>query len=406
VNTAVPAVVLQVVPEPFHHGALGVVRTLGRLGVPVFLMHGERHAPSGASRFCRGTFVCNGAGGAEGDVVAFLREVGERLGDRPVLIPIDDPGTMIVDEHADTLAERFRFPRQPPGLVRALANKRELNRLARDHAIPTPEAVAAPDEDELARILDRSAFPVVLKSAESIVPATLSRAPLLIAGSREDALRAYRGMTPAERANVLVQEYIPGGPESVWMFNGYFDERSSCLVGFTGRKLRQSPPYTGATSLGVCIPNEEVAETTTRLMKELSYRGVLDIGYRYDARDGAYKLLDANPRVGSTFRLFVDPASGMDVVRALYLDLTGQAVEPVSQPNARKWIVEPWDVRSSIQYVRDGRLTPREWLASLRGVSEAAWFAKDDLRPFGLMSLRLLTNTVRKTAHRPSRARA
>jgi D-aspartate ligase len=48
-------------------------------------------------------------------------------------------------------------------------------------------------------------------------------------------------------------------------------------------------------------------------MQEIGYSGIVDIGYRYDRRDGEYKLLDVNPRVGATFRLFVD-SNGMDVV--------------------------------------------------------------------------------------------
>ena len=31
---------------------------------------------------------------------------------------------------------------------------------------------------------------------------------------------------------------------------------------------------------------------TKRLMQAVGYRGPLDIGYRFDARDGKYKLLD------------------------------------------------------------------------------------------------------------------
>jgi D-aspartate ligase len=116
-------------------------------------------------------------------------------------------------------------------------------------------------------------------------------------------------------------------------------------------------------------------------MKKLGYRGVLDIGYRYDARDGSYKVLDANPRIGATFRLFV-AKNGMDVARALYLDLTGQPV-PVSEPvEGRKWLVEGGDFDSFLRYRRDGKLTMRQWLASMAGVKESAYFARDDPRPF------------------------
>ena len=88
----------------------------------------------------------------------------------------------------------------------------------------------------------------------------------------------------------MLQEYIPGGDDSVWMFNGYFDRKSDCVLGFTGQKLRQWPPHRGVTTLGICRHNPTVEDTTCRFMKAVGYRGVLDIGYRWDARDGLYKV--------------------------------------------------------------------------------------------------------------------
>jgi len=88
------------------------------------------------------------------------------------------------------------------------------------------------------------------------------------------------------------------------MFNGYFNDRSECLVAFA-RKFARTRFYRGVTSLGICLKNDIVEETTKKFMKAIGYKGILDIGYRYDARDGKYKLLDVNPRIGATFRLFV-----------------------------------------------------------------------------------------------------
>jgi predicted ATP-grasp superfamily ATP-dependent carboligase len=124
-----------------------------------------------------------------------------------------------------------------------------------------------------------------------------------------------------------------------------------------------------------------VEETTKRLMKAIGYQGILDIGYRLDQRDGRYKLLDVNPRIGGSFRLFL-AADGMDVLRALYLDMTGQEVPPGTPQEGRRWLVEPLDLASSLAYRRRGDLTVGEWLRSLRGVRETAWFAADDPLPF------------------------
>jgi predicted ATP-grasp superfamily ATP-dependent carboligase len=135
------------------------------------------------------------------------------------------------------------------------------------------------------------------------------------------------------------------------------------------------------TSLGLLVRNHEVDAMTRRFLSAIGYRGIVDLGYRYDARDGRYKLLDVNPRIGATFRLFVD-RNGLDVARALYRDLTGQPVEPVEPVAGRKWLVENYDVASSLRYARDRRLTARGWAGSFRGVEETAWFAKDDVVPF------------------------
>jgi predicted ATP-grasp superfamily ATP-dependent carboligase len=203
----------------------------------------------------------------------------------------------------------------------------------------------------------------------------------------------------------MLQEYIPDALDANWMFNGYFDGRSECKLSFTGQKIRQSPPDAGATTLGVCLTNTSLEETTKRFMKVVGYRGILDADYRLDHRDGQYKLLDVNPRIGSSFRLFV-AADGTDVLRALYLDLTGQDV-PVavstaastattSQRSGRRWLVEPQDLRSSLIYVKRGDLTVSAWLRSLRNIDETAWWARDDPWPFVVMMTSLLAARLRR----------
>jgi predicted ATP-grasp superfamily ATP-dependent carboligase len=201
-----------------------------------------------------------------------------------------------------------------------------------------------------------------------------------IATSRDEVLLKYDQMQNPEQPNLVLQEYIPGGEDTIWMFNGYFNRDSECLFGMTGQKIRQSPVYTGSTCLGVCQRNDDVMALTLRFMKSIGYRGILDIGYRYDARDGQYKLLDVNPRIGSTFRLFTGD-DDMDVARALYLDVTGQTIQPSSPRYGRKWMVEDCDLVSSIRYYRDGELTVKDWLRSFRGVQETAFLSLRDPLP-------------------------
>jgi D-aspartate ligase len=364
-----------------NYGCLGIIRSLGRLGIPVHAVDADPPRAAAYSRYLKARHVFDLAAATPEATVDYLLDLGRRLGGRTVLIPTWDQTSLLVSDHADVLGEWYIFPRQPAGLAAALADKRSMHFLAREHGVPTPGAVFPESVEDVNRYAASAVFPVMLKGIDGKRLKLRTGHTMVIVNDPDELVRRYVAMEDPAQPNLMLQEFIPGGEHDVWMFNGYFDQASDALMGFTGRKLRQSPVYTGVTSLGVCEPNTSVRDTTTRWMKAIGYRGILDIGYRFDARDGQYKVLDANPRIGSTFRLFV-ARDGLDVARALYLDLTGQRVPPATESAGRRWMVEGADVDSALQYRRDGKLTMRDWATSLLGVRETAYFARDDLAPF------------------------
>ena len=390
---SLPVLILQRADGDFQHGVLGIVRSLGRRGIRVYLVHQDPSTPAAASRHCDGVVHCP-AGAPDDVVMERLLEFGGRHGPA-ILIPTDDESALLVEARAAELRACFRFPEQPDGLAAALSDKVEMARLCAEHDIPTPWTHGIRDREDLLALSREVTYPVALKSIDGARTFRRTGERMRIVDSAPALVRAYDELEDPEVPNLVLQEYIPGGPESVWMLNGYFDADSECRGAVTGRKLRQLPPHTGVTTLGVCVPNPDVEATTRRFMKQVGYRGVLDIGYRYDERDGRYKLLDVNPRVGATFRLFAC-AGGVDVVHALYLDLTDQPIPPFHPQWGRKWLVENFDASSSVSSYRDGRLTPREWLSSLRGVDELGWFAFGDPAPFARMCLAYAPRIPRK----------
>jgi predicted ATP-grasp superfamily ATP-dependent carboligase len=381
INNSTPVLVLKLE----HYGSLGIVRSLGRLGVPVYGLDASSNAPAAASRFCQGFFQWDIDRQPGRATVEYLLDLGG-FGRPPLLIPTSDETTMFVAEHSDQLRRRFVFPLQNDLLVHSLCSKKAMFHLAQQHEVPTAATFFPRNRHDVEESLDRLSFPLMLKGIDGGRLEQRTGLKMLIVQNESELFDAYESMEDSSSPNLMLQEYIPGGDDTVWMFNGYFDRDSDCLLGFTGKKIRQNPVYTGMTSLGICLWNEDVANTTTRFMKRIGYRGILDIGYRYDARDGLYKVLDVNPRIGATFRLFVG-TNGMDVARALYLDMTGQPVPRSFAPEGRKWLVEDKDLLSSYRYFRDGRLNPLQWLSSLRGVRETGYFAWEDLRPFYRMGM-------------------
>jgi D-aspartate ligase len=397
VDTSAPVVVLGA-----HHGTLGIARSLGRLGVTVYNVAGDARAPALASRYCR-PMVWDVDGAAAQQTIAFLNDLGSMIGRRALLIPTTDATSLLVAKHRDDLAPRFLFPHVPAALVRSFSDKREVFQLARRLGFPTPASVFPESIEDVRDFARRTVFPVVLKGIDGVRLDARAGCKMIVVHSERDLVDQYVKLEDPQRPNIMLQEYIPGADESIWMFNGYFDHASRCVAAFTGTKLRQHPFRAGATSLGICQRNETLEAMTTAFVRAVGYRGILDIDYRYDHRDGLYKLLDPNPRIGCTFRLFVD-TNGMDVVRFLYLDMTGQALPVVVPRDGRKWIEEAGDIESALDHVGAGDLSVREWMRSLRGIDETAWWAPDDLRPFWRRMRRLARRALSGVARRVAKA--
>jgi predicted ATP-grasp superfamily ATP-dependent carboligase len=273
-------------------------------------------------------------------------------------------------------------------LPRTLANKRAMYLLCQRIGVACPPTVFPISIDDVHRFVARAAFPVVVKAAESWNLPEGGRT-ISIAWTPEQLYASYRAMESQRRPNLIIQEYIDPARGENWFYQGYRNVRSNCCVGFTGRKLRSYPPLVGSTTLGKCIANEPLRQQAEALLQAISYTGISDLDFRLDRRDGQYKLLDFNPRIGAQFRLFEDRA-GVDVARALYLDLTGRPVPASQSIERRTFIAEFQDLVASLGYCRLGKLTFQEWRRSLQGCRELAWFSRDDPLPFVIMCLRLL----------------
>jgi D-aspartate ligase len=390
-DTSLPVLVLQMQ----HHGALGVMRSLGRLGVRVYGVHPTRRPPASFSKYCRKVFALDLDRTPPEQSVDRLTQIARDIGAMPLLLPTNDESALFVAENAAQLQDAFLFPVNPVEVVWSLYNKKTMHRLAKRLSIPTPDVVFPESLPEVLEFCERVQFPVMLKASDNIHTARHAGKKMVIARSKDELIGQYRAMEDESHPSLMMQEYIPGRDDSVWMLNGYFGEHSECLFSMTAKKIHQTPVYTGMTALGVCLPNPAIEWATKTLVAAVGYKGILDIGYRYDARDGRYKLLDVNPRLGATFRLFVGQ-DGMDVTRAEYLHFTGQPVPISHSCTGRKWILEDADLASCVQYYRDGALTLRDWLGSYRGIQECAWYAADDIAPFLRMCPSLVVRPLRK----------
>lgn len=384
-ENSVPVVVL----VSSQHGGLGIIRSLGRQGIPVYGVHQSKWEPAARSHFLRQVFVWDFSSASTDDSLTFLLELAQTIGKRPILIPTSDITACFVAANSDLLANQYLLATPSPEVVHQFFSKKRTNDLCQKLGVPTAVTTLVQSKEEALDFARTWKFPVIVKGQDgAFLRKKNENARVAIVSGEEELLNIFDLNSNGGDPGLILQEYIAGDDDTVWMFNGYFNEQSECLFGATGRKLRQFPAHRGSTSLGICQKNELVEAQTMRLMQAVRYRGPLDMGYRFDARDGQYKLLDVNARIGSTFRLFA-AENGLDVSRVLYLHLTQQTIPPSPVREGRKWIVENNDLISSLRGMRKRELTAGAWLRSLQGVQEGAWLAWDDLAPLTMLPLLL-----------------
>jgi len=110
----------------------------------------------------------------------------------------------------------------------------------------------------------------------------------------------------------------------------------------------------------------------------------VEVEYKFDARDGRYKLLDINPRLWTWSPL--GARAGMDFPYLLWKMMQGKSVAEQRAPAGVRWVRMSTDLPAAFQEMLRGRLNLRSYLGSLRSPLQFALVAADDPLP-GLMDL-------------------
>lgn len=365
-DTRVPAVLLRIDRNPFHHGTMGAVRSLGRAGVDVHVVADCTGSPVRGSRFVRQLHPPPHPGASADDIAAVLRRVAARIPHPAVLIPMDDASAVAVGALREELAPSYLLPQQPGALAARVADKAELAEVCAAAGVPHPVTLIPESPEQASAMAWRLGLPVVAKwSRPWLLPTESGLRSTVVVRSTQQARELYLRSAEAG-SRLLLQEFLPPGPDGDWFFHGYADRSGVMRAGGPGVKEQSWPRAAGLTAVGHWRSNPRVRSLAERLAGALGYRGILDLDFRRCGTTGDYHLLDFNPRPGAQFRLFTDSA-GLDVVRALHLDLTHRPLPEGTPLPGRAFVVENYAPLTALRPAPGGR--------------EFAWHAADDRGP-------------------------
>jgi len=356
---------------------LGIVRSLGRYGVPVTVIDDERSI-SRVSRYATGHERVPELRDAD-ETVRILINACTRLGLRgSVLYPTREETVAAIAGHREELSEYFRLPTPGWDSVQPAWDKRETYQRAERLGIPIPRCWFPASVADLDQV-DLSS-PVILKPAIKEHFFYETRAKAWRVDTRAELEAAYeKAAQIVGAAEVIVQELIPGGGDQQYGYCAFFKD-GDALGEMTVRRRRQHPSDFGRASTFVeTIELPELAKHSLTFLRDIGYYGLVELEYKQDLRDGQYKLLDVNARTWGYHSLGY--AAGVDFPYLVYRDQVGLPVDEVRARPGVRWIRLATDLPNAVRDLRAGNARLWPYLKTLRGIDGEAVFDWRDPLP-------------------------
>jgi predicted ATP-grasp superfamily ATP-dependent carboligase len=366
----------------FELNGLGVARALARHGVECIGLTGPIPHPAASTNSCR-VIAC--AAWSREAVLRRLLAIGKEQKRRlPLLITKEGPVRWISDARAE-IAELYDFNLPSKPVVDGLLDKASFARRCEREGWPIPRTWRITTEAELRDTLHELPFPCILKPEVHTYRFGESspRKAFKVVDAAE-LLSTYRLAAQWTRGFVL-QEWIQGGDDRIAFCLTYVGRDGTPLAAFPGRKLRQYPPECGNTAMCEPAPlpwRRPIGALTEKVWRSVNFSGLGSIEYKM--RLGSDQPVIIEPTVGRTnYQNELAVLNGINIPLIAYCDLAGVPLpSTVTRSPHRKLVDGLRELSSARHYLREGRLSRRQWLRDRSGSSRYMTWRVCDSGPF------------------------
>ncbi len=166
--------------------------------------------------------------------------------------------------------------------------------------IETPKTTLLNHESELAAIVDKLKYPVILKwsNPHDVMKfaneLSIKIEKLVYCYNKDELKQKIHSYAPLKQFPML-QEYCPG----VGFGQFFFMHEGQALLRFQHQRVHEWPPEGGFSSLCRAIPvhkHEALQQQSIALLQSINWQGVAMVEYRYDETTGNAILMEINGR--------------------------------------------------------------------------------------------------------------
>lgn len=289
--------------------------------------------------------------------VATLVREGQRLKqqyDHLILLAANDNYAELAIRHQSQLADLFHLPFVSEALMENLMLKDRFYELCDRHGLAYPETVVVRACDAPFDLSLPFAYPVICKPSNSTTYFPLDFPGKEKAYFVKDAERLKQILTLVYDQGypdaMIVQDYIPGDDTCGLVANGYCDQEGRVRMLSLGRPILEDPTpiYIGNYAAIRDIKAPDLAQQLTDFLEKIAFTGMVNADFKYDHRDGQYKIFEINLRQGRASNYTM--LAGCNLAEAVVADLVeGKVAAPVYDNNQSfLWLSVPPEVVTSM----------------------------------------------------------
>jgi len=378
-NKHIPAVVLG-----DGLNALGVVRSLGRRNVPVYVFGKKSNDIVSRSRYTnRIQFVESDDPQKMADQ---LVEFASKINLKPVLIFTSDYYLRFVSDYRTQLSHSFYLQVPDEDAIETVTDKAKFSIFTSENKLPVPGSYVPVTMEEVEVLAESIKFPVILKPAKSF---DWSDRKFLVKYGSKKVMRADNKIELIETwgdiqhssNNIVIQEMITGDDSYHYSYCIYRNTLQGEVFSICVNKIRVHPIHGGAGSFLRVVNNAEMESIAKKTLEALDYIGVGSVCFKVDMQTNKPLIHEVNGRLPQWHAIF--QACGMDLPYVMYRDMIEDPA-PISKKINKdgKWISLEMDANAYVEYRKYNEINFLKWLISLYGVIACAEFAWDDRRPF------------------------
>lgn len=272
-----------------HYNGLGVIRSLGEMGIPIELIL----MSTGKTVIDHSRYV-SVLKKIEHNRESIINAINELVDENKkyVLFPLSDYAAEILDENYSKYEHNVIVP-NASGRMRALMNKHYLSEIFRLCSVRVPDHIIFCFSDQSVKW---EKYPAIIKPLASVEGL---KSDIVTVNNEAELYQALHKFKDKGYTQVLIEEFISGKDEFMIEIMGYVDKTGTPHFSEVVHKIREYPISNGSTAFAYFEKEPEYLdfECLVKAVRSTGYTGIFDIEFKY-ANGKAY-FIEMNFRNGA-----------------------------------------------------------------------------------------------------------